>query len=372
MREVRYVKGLDGLRAIAVILVFLSHKGHVLAVDVGKLGVWTFFFISGFLIVGELHRNRQAIECGTMGRRHALALFLAKRALRIFPVYYLLLAALAIAHALFYQRGVNLGLPWHAAFLSNYWIGVVKDGWPGSTSHFWSLAVEQQFYLIAPLTLLAVPAARHVALGIAAVALCALAHLALYAFDASPVLIYAFSPWNFALIALGGVGAMALADRGPTVVRRIPPGWLAAVGVVFFLTLSAFTALPDIVSGLVDLGLSVSLGALMLWIVTEPDHPAVALLDRAPLVYLGTISYGFYLFHNLIPTRFGEMPALFAHVPMPGIVREALPELLQFALAVLLAHLSWRYLERRLLDFKKPIAAMLARYFVARPSTSPR
>jgi peptidoglycan/LPS O-acetylase OafA/YrhL len=90
-----------------------------------------------------------------------------------FPVYYLLLAALAIAHALFYQRGVNLGLAWHATFLSNYWIGVVKDGWPGSTSHFWSLAVEQQFYLIAPLTLLAVPAARHVALGIAAVALCA-------------------------------------------------------------------------------------------------------------------------------------------------------------------------------------------------------
>ncbi|WP_205172186.1 acyltransferase, partial [Burkholderia sp. LMG 13014] len=193
MREARYVKGLDGLRALAVILVFLSHKGHVLAVDVGKLGVWTFFLISGFLIVGELHRNRQAVECGTMTRRHALALFLAKRALRIFPVYYLLLAALAIAHALFYQRGVNLGLAWHAVFLSNYWIGVVKDGWPGSTSHFWSLAVEQQFYLIAPLALLAVPAARHVALGIAAVALCAVAHLALYLSDASPVLIYAFS-----------------------------------------------------------------------------------------------------------------------------------------------------------------------------------
>ena len=94
---------------LAVILVFLSHKGHVLAVDVGKLGVWTFFLISGFLIVGELHRNRQAVERDTMTRRHALALFLAKRALRIFPVYYLLLAALAIAHALFYQRGVNLG-----------------------------------------------------------------------------------------------------------------------------------------------------------------------------------------------------------------------------------------------------------------------
>ena len=87
--------------------------------------MWTFFLISGFLIVGELHRNRQAVERDTMTRRHALALFLAKRALRIFPVYYLLLAALAIAHALFYQRGVNLAA-WHAAFLSNYWIGAVR------------------------------------------------------------------------------------------------------------------------------------------------------------------------------------------------------------------------------------------------------
>ncbi|MXN60958.1 acyltransferase family protein, partial [Burkholderia pseudomallei] len=102
MREVRYVRGLDGLRAVAVILVFLSHKGHVLAIDVGKLGVWTFFLISGFLIVGELHRSRQAIERGALTQRHAFSLFLAKRALRIFPVYYLLLAALALAHALFY------------------------------------------------------------------------------------------------------------------------------------------------------------------------------------------------------------------------------------------------------------------------------
>ncbi|NLA17501.1 hypothetical protein GPU89_09210 [Burkholderia cepacia] len=98
----------------------------------------------------------------------------------------------------------------------------------------------------------------------------------------------------------------------------------------------------------------------------------MALLDWAPLVYLGTISYGFYLFHNLIPTRFGVLPAHFAHGAIPEIVRETLPEMLQFALAVLLAHLSWRYLEKRLLDFKKPVAAMLARRFVAQPGTSAR
>ncbi|KVZ48870.1 acyltransferase [Burkholderia ubonensis] len=372
MREVTHVKGLDGLRAIAVILVFLSHKGHVLAIDVGRLGVWTFFYISGFLIVGELHRSRHAVERGTLSRCHALSLFLAKRALRIFPVYYVLLASLAIAHALFYQRGVDLGLAWHALFLSNLWIGVVKNGWPGTTSHFWSLAVEQQFYLIAPLALLATRASRHIALGIAAVVLCAAVHLGLYLVDASPVLIYAFSPWNFALIALGGIGAMALAEHGPAVARYAPPGWLAAAGVVTFLVLPACVALPGTASALVDFGLSASLGALLLWIVREPDHPAVALLEWPPLVYLGTISYGFYLFHNLIPARFGATQALYQHTRLPPFALDVLPPMLQFGLAVLLAHLSWRYLEKRLLDRKKPIAERLTRHFAAPQRSSAR
>ena len=133
---------------------------------------------------------------------------------------------------------------------------------------------------------------------------------------------------------------MALADRGAAAVRRVPPGWLGAAGVVFFLVLPACMPLPDALAGLADLGLSASLGALLLWIVSEPEHPVVALLDWAPLAYLGTISYGFYLFHNLIPARFGVLPAHVGHVAIPKIVRDTLPEMLQFALAVLLAHLS--------------------------------
>ena len=199
------------------------------------------FLISGFLIVGELHRNRQAVERDTMTRRHALALFLAKRALRIFPVYYLLLAALAIAHALFYQRGVNLarvarGVPVELLDRRR------QDGWPGSTSHFWSLAVEQQFYLIAPLALLAVPAARHVALGIGP-SYCARSRISRSVRRVAGADLCVF-PWNFALIALGGVGAMALADRGAAAVRRVPPGWLGAAGVVFFLVLPACMPCP--------------------------------------------------------------------------------------------------------------------------------
>ncbi|CAJ8614381.1 acyltransferase [Burkholderia pseudomallei] len=314
MRAVKHVRGLDGLRAVAVTLVFLSHRAHFGAVDVGQIGVWTFFLISGFLIVGELHRSRLAIERGASSRRYAFWLFAGKRALRILPVYYLLLAALAIAHRSVYQRGVDLGLRWHAVFLSDYWIGVVKEGWPGSTSHFWSLAVEQQFYLIAPIVLLATRASRHLTICAAAVALAATAHLLLYRLHVSPVAVYAFSPWNFALIALGGIGGILRSGgiAAPEGVAGALAPWIGTAGAAFCATLALWAApLPATAGGLADIGLGLSLGILLFWIVSRPEHPAVSLLEWAPLAYLGTISYGFYLFHNLIPERIGVVPGLY-------------------------------------------------------------
>ncbi|GAB7535604.1 acyltransferase family protein [Burkholderia sp. 22PA0099] len=373
MRNLKTVRGLDGLRAVAVILVFLSHKAHVEAIDVGQLGVWLFFLISGYLIIGELHRARLAVEHGTSTRRYALSLFLAKRALRIYPVYYLLLAALAIAHATVYQRGVDLGLAWHAVFLSNFWIGVVKQGWPGSTSHFWSLAVEQQFYLAAPVVLLTTRASRHLACCAVAVALGAAGHLLLYDANASQVLIYAFSPWNFSLIALGGIGGIAANRAGGLAGLRIMRAplahwlpWLATAAVALLVTLPAWAPpLSGIDDGLADVGLGAALGALLLCVVALPDHPMVDGLEWTPLAYLGTISYGFYLFHNLIPSHFGVWPALDARLDLPPAVDDALPVVLQFAVAVGLAHLSWRYFERRLLGYREPVKRGLQRAFPA-------
>ncbi|KWZ48175.1 acyltransferase [Burkholderia savannae] len=375
MRAVKHVRGLDGLRAVAVTLVFLSHRAHFGALDVGQIGVWAFFLISGLLIVGELHRSRLAIERGASCRRYAFWLFAGKRALRILPVYYLLLAALAIAHHHLYQHDVDLGLRWHAVFLSDYWIGAVKEGWPGTTSHFWSLAVEQQFYLIAPIALLSTRASRHLALCAAAIALAAAAHLLLYLQHASPVLIYAFSPWNFALIALGGVGGI-LRSGGVTapegVLGALMP-WAGAAGVAFCSTLTLWAApLSATASGLADIGLGVSIGIVLFWIVSRPEHPAVALLEWAPIAYLGTISYGFYLFHNLIPERIGVMPRIYERLRVPHSLQDILPEILQFALSVLLAHLSWQYLEKRVLDYKKPLEAALRRRFSPRERAAAR
>lgn len=359
----RHVRGLDGLRALAVVLVFLSHKAHVEAIDVGKLGVWIFFLISGFLIIGELHRDRLRIEAGSARRQAVMCVFFMKRALRIFPIYYLLLIALSIAHALFYQRDVDLGLAWHFAFLSNYWIGVVKDGWPGSVSHFWSLAVEQQFYLVAPFLLVLTPASKHRMVCVLMVVAGVIGHLAMHAADASEPLLYAFSPLNAALLALGGLcGVMR---RQGIAGGRSSIGIAGALGMLLFATLPIWDqwTLPVrmLNSAWIEIGLALSLCMLFAWIVGGPGGFVVRALECEPLAYLGKISYGFYLFHNLIPAKFGHVPSWFAWLHAPSWMPTLFALTLQFALAVLLAHLSWHLIEKPLLELKKPLEAAIAR-----------
>jgi peptidoglycan/LPS O-acetylase OafA/YrhL len=375
----RHVKGLDGLRALAVVLVFLSHKAHVDAIDAGKIGVWLFFLISGYLIIGELHRNRLRIEQHGARTAALLYVFFMKRTLRIFPVYYLLLVALTIAHASFYQRDVDLGLAWHFVFLSNYWIGVVHDGWPGTVSHFWSLAVEQQFYLVAPFALLFVRASRHLALCAVVIGAAALAHLALYEEDAIAPLIYAFSPWNFAMLALGGALAIG-GGRSSMQAGAVSHAWFVAA----FAAIAGFalaradyadgaasaTQAGALLPGFYDIGLALSLGALFLWLVRRQDSAIVAALEVRPLAYLGTISYGFYLFHNLVPARLGVAPDCYARLHVPAAAQPALALVLQFALAVLLAHLSWQVLEKRVLEWKRPLETAIRNRLPARAAAS--
>nr|WP_322106465.1 acyltransferase [Paraburkholderia sp. J41] len=374
------MKGLDGLRAIAVVLVFLSHKAHVDAVDAGKIGVWLFFLISGYLIIGELHRNRLRIEAQGARRAALLYVFFMKRALRIFPVYYLLLIALAIAHASFYQRDVELGLAWHFVFLSNYWIGVVHDGWPGTVSHFWSLAVEQQFYLVAPFALLFVRAARHGLLCAMVIGAAAVAHLMLYADGAIEPLIYAFSLWNFAMLALGGVLAIG-GSRVTVRSRAASAAWLAAASaaVAAFALARANCAACEanparvgaLMPGVLDIALALALAALFLWLVRRQDSVLVAALEARPLAYLGTISYGFYLFHNLVPSRLGVAPGFYARLHLPDAAQTLVALVLQFALAVLLAHLSWQLLEKRVLEWKRPLEAAIRNRLPARAAADP-
>jgi peptidoglycan/LPS O-acetylase OafA/YrhL len=142
MRSEGMIPGLDGLRAVAVIMVMLFHQ-HIL--EFGWAGVQLFFVLSGFLITAVLYRQKGA-HLGPYIQR-----FYWRRFLRIFPVYYAYLALLSLLIAVrLVPKDVSSHLPYAFAYLYDfvYAQGVLT---PSKTiSHFWSLSVEEQFYLVWP------------------------------------------------------------------------------------------------------------------------------------------------------------------------------------------------------------------------------
>lgn len=145
---------LDGLRTLAVGCVMWFHifptGQHFWGISFGDMGVQLFFVLSGFLITGILLDARsQADAIGDQW--HMMSHFYARRALRLLPLLYAVIAILVLLDA----RPISDTWPWHVFYLTNVYQWLY--GWAGWGSHLWSLSVEEQFYLCWPLLVLFVP-----------------------------------------------------------------------------------------------------------------------------------------------------------------------------------------------------------------------
>jgi len=145
-----HIKGLDALRAIAVLMVMISHflegSSFIYSLNLGHFGVMLFFMLSGFLISRIiLNEKRKNTPLKTF-----LKAFYARRALRIFPLFYLAIGVFSIL-------GIGFGdfIWWHITYTTNFLLAKIGSGFMGT--HFWSLAVEEQFYLLYPAVLFAIP-----------------------------------------------------------------------------------------------------------------------------------------------------------------------------------------------------------------------
>ena len=150
---------LDGLRGIAVTLVIAYHSLALGAEDhhafepfhPGSFGVRLFFVLSGYLITGIFIKARTDAEAADWPLRRVLLAFYLRRVLRIFPVAYLcILVAWLIG-----DRSVTRYAAWYLTYAQNILFADV--GWQGKLTHFWSLAVEEQFYLVWPFLALWLP-----------------------------------------------------------------------------------------------------------------------------------------------------------------------------------------------------------------------
>ena len=338
--------GLDGLRAVAVIAVIAFHflpdtvKG-------GYVGVDVFFVISGFLITGLLVRER-----ATAGRI-SLGGFWARRARRLIPAL-VLVVLLCSSAALLIGGDVLVGLAPQvlgAATFSSNWIAVVLGQsyfdatTPELFRNLWSLAVEEQFYLLWPLALLALLLVRNRLARAGIAALLAVASAAAMAILAAPDatrVYYGTDTHSFGL-ALGAALAFLLEGRF-TDAAAPAPRWLRVVlpfaGGLAVLGIAAAAALLHETDWLTTHGGLAAVAALTALAIAGSTVPGGWLgpaLDVQPLRWIGERSYGLYLWHWPVLVLLG------AALP-PGIPEWAVPAA-ALLVTVAAAALSYRFVE---------------------------
>ncbi|SEL85744.1 Peptidoglycan/LPS O-acetylase OafA/YrhL, contains acyltransferase and SGNH-hydrolase domains [Roseateles sp. YR242] len=342
------IAGLDGVRALCVMLVFAEHfvRGDL---HLGSLGVNVFFALSGFLIVGILHGQRVKVDLGHSTPAQELRSFWISRSLCIFPIYFLVLS-LVVVVLLAQGRSLKTdGLHYYFAFLGNYYIQHVSHVW-GGISHLWSLSVEQHFYMLASPLLLWIAAARHQAVVLALLTLAMASALSDFArFDTVPKPYLPDLPF-FAFMACGG--SLALAR---TAGHRMPPALVLSiifiVGVLLYAdALSRALAItsPGAIRGLRELGALLICFSVLAYLPAAQEGWLVRALGFPPLRYLGTISYGFYVYHFFLPafSRYADQLPWLPHARWALIVA-------QFLATCAIAALSWEFLERRLMKLKQ-------------------
>jgi len=304
-----HVIPLDGLRGLAILLVLLLHfttdmtppDGSLAAsvraaFQVGWIGVDLFFVLSGFLITGILTDNK--------GGGRYFSAFYARRALRILPVYFL--AVFAAFHLLprLFQGFDTGGVRTEAAFwlfFQNF--KELPYQLSRTVGHFWSLAIEEQFYLMWPLVVFFTSRSTARRIALATVVLSPIVRFIALQSGVPGASVYHFTPFRLDGLATGAFIALSMRDPAARVTLE---RWSKPVGVIALaaaLTLYGPVHVPDALSTKLDFSigfstLCIGFGVLLTRVVfSQQDSRLARVLSWPGLVTLGTYSYAMYLVH---------------------------------------------------------------------------
>jgi peptidoglycan/LPS O-acetylase OafA/YrhL len=344
----RYITGLDGLRAIAVLAVIAYHLNFEWAAG-GLLGVTVFFVLSGYLITDLL--ISEYVTTNSINFKN----FWIRRARRLLPAMFTMLLVVVTYVTLFEPSMLEkLEEDTVAAILyvSNWWY-IFQDlsyfesfGPPSLLTHFWSLAVEEQFYILWPLIIIVllkmkVREGSLFSMMLAGALISAAAMTLLYVPGADPSRIYYGTDTRVFSLLLGASLAVIWPSRKLS--STLPPEirWkldfvgLSALAFIFYMFGST-----DQYQDFLYQGGMVAISVAALLVVAVMVHPSSRLntwLSFKPLRWVGVRSYGIYLWHFpvivLMSPQWGaDAPSLFRTT-------------LQIVLILVLANLSWKYIE---------------------------
>ena len=339
----RYIPALDGLRALAVIAVVIYHM-NATALQSGLLGVTIFFVLSGYLITGLLIREWSTTK------KINLPQFWLRRVRRLFPaIVFVLLGTIVLTGVFAPDMLTKLRNDIVAAllFFTNWWY-IFQDvsyfeamGAPSPVTHFWSLAIEEQFYLIWPPLLLLLFSKRvkkrHIQLGLLVAAIASAAAMAiLYSPQADPSRVYygtdtrafslligAFLAFEFPPARVNGHGRQGFTARDRKIALGVGSAALAGI-LVMMVAVNGYS--PFLYYGGIAL-LSLLTGALIITLA-DGRSPLARFFALRPLVWIGKLSYSIYLWHYPLlllmnPRNFtGETP-WFAYVGQALVILAA-------------------------------------------------
>lgn len=360
-----HVPALDGVRGIAILLVMIYHFINSLGVlgvrtpllqvfDLGWCGVDIFFALSGFLITGILLDSKTSTNY--------FKNFYIRRVLRIFPLYYAALVVVFVLRAALPDAGVwgahaSAGAPgsllWPATFLQNAAVALAGGRAAGITTHYWSLAVEEHFYLLWPLLVWLARTRRQVlALAVAAGALSILAR-ALVLWHGPPLyLMFGLTPLRLDGLAIGAITAVLVRDHSR---RTLIPWALALLALALaagaaLILLRHTTSQTDAALWLFAYPLASVCTAAMVILCLGGGRVA-ATLSLAPLRWFGKYSFGLYVWHPIIGVLLFHSAIAIAHPGQPaGRVLAAAAAVL--VIDLLVAWLSFELWEKRFLALK--------------------
>lgn len=371
-----YYPALDGLRAIAVFLVFSAHYFSLPpSLYWGRVGVDMFFVLSGFLITGILYDS--------MNRRDRYSVFYKRRVLRIFPLYYFVLLLPVLGEPIFHWV-LHPALWLWPLYAGNY----APFLWPADLhsaayevlratrglhfltwhlDHLWSLCVEEQFYLVWPLVVYALRdrvTLRNLCL-VAVVVVPLLRWLCVASLSPRWIdsgLLYVTTPLRADSLLLGG--ALALALRGPDAryVRAFPRPLAVFLGATFvvwqFVSYRFSGHLIDPVWSSLHNPLFATFTALSAAVLIVPTiDPATSVyhfLNNKVLRAIGQRSYGFYVYHLMLYSVYATIARSLSHGHR-GVAGAALAPV-AFIGTLLVSWASFRYFEAPILRLKDRIA----------------
>jgi len=339
-----YLPQLDGLRGLAILAVVFHHFGfHPPSwMDWGPVGPSVFFLLSGYLITLSLWKLQDKNDSGLWSFSQVVASFHARRICRLLPVIGVLLIIGWLCGIEEYRETWL----WHATFLTNFYI-VAQNEWIGGLSHFWSLSLQEQFYLVWPVVLLVPRRVFPYAMILVIVGASAF-RLQCILTGASEFSRWLMLPGSLDAFATGGLAAWILRNKRASAVTSKIWSWplfLAAVASLAFSRCLRF--LPDTNPGtaVVELFECVFFGWLLVRLVEAPKSLASRGLSFRPLTFVGKVSYGIFVFHTL--AAFFVSP----WVKAVGLDETSFPFLraaILAAISIAVAAASWHWMEQPL------------------------